>query len=211
MRTLTVDAVQAALADHTPIEHPALPGRTNHKKAGVLLPLQPTGDGDLRCYVIQRTLHLRDHPGEVGFPGGKREPGDPSLAHTALRETHEELGLGDLDLLGRLSSTPLFNSDYRLEPFVAAVPPGAPLRPSPGEVAAVIGVSLRALLSAPHTEAIPFDWEGRSVLSPVFFGVAPRPMYGGSAHVLWELLTLLGEPPPPLTAGRYTWADLRVP
>ncbi|MFT4974930.1 MAG: 8-oxo-dGTP pyrophosphatase MutT (NUDIX family) [Myxococcota bacterium] len=209
MLPLTLEAVHRALSDHDPIEHPALPGRTNHRKAGILLPLQPA-DNDLRCTLIQRSTRLRDHPGEIGFPGGKREPADRSLADTALRETHEELGLSGLRLLGRLSSFPLFTSDYRLEPFVAAVPPGMTPTPEPGEVAAVVTVSLRDLLERSHTEAIAFDWEGREVLSPVFFGLAARPLYGGSAHVLWELLSLLGEPPP-LRAGRYQWADLKAP
>jgi len=202
-----LETVRDALARHEPVEHPALPGRTNHRRAAILLPLQPDG-ADLRVYLIQRSSHLRDHPGEIGFPGGKPEPGDDGLAHTALRETTEELGLSGMTVLGRLSSTPLFNSDYRLEPFVAAVPAHARPVPSPGEVASVIPVSVAALMGAAQTDAIAFDWEGRVVLSPVFVGLAPRPLYGGSAHVLWELMTLLGSPPP-LRTGRYQWSDMQ--
>ena len=208
MVMMSLDGAQASLNGFIAKEYPAFPGRTNHIRAGVLLPLQATLDGDLRCYLIQRTTHLRDHPGEVGFPGGKRDPADRTLADTALRETTEELGLSGLTVLGRLSSMPLFTSDYRLEPFVAAVPAGLVPTPSPAEVAEVLPVSLRRLMTASHTDAIPFTQDGVEVLSPVFGDLGPRPMYGGSAHVLWELLTVLGSPPP-LRPGRYTWSDLK--
>lgn len=209
MVMMSLAGVQDALNTHVTKEIPPLPGRTNHIRAGVLLPLQATPDGDLRCYLIQRTAHLRDHPGEVGFPGGKRDPSDRTLADTALRETTEELGLSGLTVLGRLSSVPLFTSDYRLEPFVAAVPDGRSPTPSPAEVARVIPVSLRRLMTASHIDAIPFTQDGVEMLSPVFGDLGPRPMYGGSAHVLWELLTVLGNPPP-LRPGRYTWSDLKL-
>ena len=213
MPTLSLNATRQTLAAHSPHRWPAFPGRTNHRRAAVLLPLQFDGDGGARCLLIQRTPHLRDHAGEVGFPGGKPEPVDGGdLTRTALREAEEELGLprADMTMLGRLSSVPLFTSDYRLEPFVAAIPGDAVLDPEPGEVAAVLSVSLTALLEAPFTHGLPFTWQGEARLSPVF-PLSPRALYGGSAFVLWELLGLLGERPPLRPSPDHTWDTIKQP
>ena len=119
-------------------------------------------------------------------------------------------------MLGRLSSTPLYTSDFRLEPFVAAIGDGA-LRPDPGEVASVLTVGIGALLDRAHIDAIPFTmgagadaWSG---LSPVL-ELEGRLLFGGTAHVLWELLSLLapllGRPVPLLKTGRFQWSDLKL-
>jgi 8-oxo-dGTP pyrophosphatase MutT (NUDIX family) len=60
--------------------------------AAVLLPLVPRGD-TLTVLLTQRTAHLRDHPGQISFPGGRAEPGDLTPVDTALREVHEEIGI----------------------------------------------------------------------------------------------------------------------
>ncbi len=60
--------------------------------AAVLLPLIEHAGG-LTLVFTERTDHLPDHPGQVAFPGGRAEPGDRDPAATALRETHEEVGL----------------------------------------------------------------------------------------------------------------------
>lgn len=201
------EALRAALAAHRPLEHPPLPGRTNHLRAGVLVPLvwrpEPV------TILTLRPPHLR-HGGEVSFPGGKPEPQDLDLADTALREAREELGIAGAQLLGRLSSIPLFTSDYRLEPWVAAVP-DAPLSPSPGEVAEVLELPLRELLERPSLEAVPYTLDGREHLSPVFFP-GGHVLYGATAHAFFELLEvvapLFGLAVPPLVPGRLGWGDL---
>ncbi|NNF17123.1 MAG: NUDIX domain-containing protein, partial [Gammaproteobacteria bacterium] len=47
----------------------------------------------MEILLTKRAVHLRHHAGQVSFPGGRREPQDPGLEHTALRETHEETGI----------------------------------------------------------------------------------------------------------------------
>ena len=60
--------------------------------AAVLVPLVEYPDG-LRVLLTRRTAHLREHPGQISFPGGRVEPGDRDAVHTALREAAEEIGL----------------------------------------------------------------------------------------------------------------------
>lgn len=193
-----------------PRQHsPAHPGRRNDRQGGVLVPLR--WRTDLECLLILRAGHLRNHPGEIGFPGGRPEPEDASIQATALREAEEELGIKEAQVLGRLSSIPLFTSDFRLEPFVAVVEQDA-LVADPGEVAEVLIVGITEALSVPHIDAIPFTGWGRPMLSPVF-DIGAHRLFGGTAHSFLELLQVLaplvGRPVPPLKPGRYTWADIK--
>lgn len=210
---MSPDTLAAALAAWPRREVPALPGRTNHKRAGVLLPITWSAEGPVAVATL-RAARLREHAGEVAFPGGKPEPSDADLADTALREAHEEIGLdrATARVLGALSSMPLFTSDYRLVPTVAAVPDG-PWHPDPGEVAAVLRVPLLPLLAAPTLDAVPWAWEGRSHHSPVF-EVDGHIMYGATAHTLHELLRVMagavGRALPPWRTGRFMWGGQGV-
>lgn len=205
----SADTLQAALEARTLRQIPALPGRRNHRRAGILLPLHWT-PVSIDCYVTQRTAHLRDHAGEVVFPGGKPDPTDPDLTATALREAYEELGITEADVLGHLSPMPLFTSDFRLFPTVARIHT-AELVPQPDEVAHVFSLDLGHLLRADRLLAI--DWPGTSAYppSPVFEVDGPEGplMYGGTAYCLFELLEVVaelqGRPLPPWDVSRWTW------
>jgi len=91
------------------------------KKAAVLMPLIQRDNG-LHMIFTQRAFHLRHHPGQVSFPGGRYELSDQSLAVTALRETHEEIGIeqGNIQLVGSLPSLTT-NSGYHVTPFIGFV------------------------------------------------------------------------------------------
>jgi 8-oxo-dGTP pyrophosphatase MutT (NUDIX family) len=205
---LHADAVRRALAEHVPTEAPALPGRTNHLRAGILVPLRLGGDPS--TVLTERPRHLSAHGGEVCFPGGRPEAADVDLEATALREAREELAIEQARVLGRLSSIPLYTSDYRLEPFVAEVRDTV-LRPHPGEVERVLEVPLAALLDVPFLHAAPWEQDGTTVLAPLF-EVDGALVYGGTAYVLYELLIvvapLMDRPVPPLRPGKHTWASI---
>lgn len=203
-----LDRLRAVFRAHQPQRWPALPGRTNHLEAGVLVPV--VWSAQPQVLAIVRAATLRRHANEVGFPGGKPEDGDADIEHTALREAREELGFGDIDVLGRLSSWPLYTSDYRLEPFVGLVSDTA-LVPEPEEVAKVLRFDLREWLARPAWEGVPFEMEGQVWVSPVFEHEG-HVMYGGSALVLYEAMGLfaevLGIPLPPLDGRRFGPEDI---
>lgn len=201
--------VRAALARHQRVEIPALPGRTNHLASGVLVPLR-FDDADVTCILTARTPHLRAHGGEVSFPGGRPDEEDADLEATAIREAREELAIEVVEVLGRLSSIPLYTSDYRLHPYVAAIADG-PLVPNPDEVAEVLPVSLRELLGRPHFDAIAWNIRGVEGMTPVFEH-GEHLVYGATSHTLLELLTvvapLFGVPLPPMKTGRFEWEEV---
>ena len=116
--------------------------------ASVLFPivLRPHAPSVL---LTQRNETLRDHPGQISFPGGRVEPQDRSPRETALREAQEEIGLGarHVEVVGYLP-------DYRtvtgfcVTPVVALVTPPFDLRPDPREVAEVFEVPFSFLMDA---------------------------------------------------------------
>lgn len=210
VRTPTPEEIGQALAGWRWTELPALPGRTNHHRAGVLVPLVWEDGGRILAILTLRSARLARHAGEVAWPGGRPEPEDADLLATALREAREEVGARSLAVLGRLSSMPLYTSDFRLEPFVARVAPG--LLPDGQEVARLLPVDLGALLAAPAIDALPWDWQGVRHLSPIWELEPGTRLFGATAHVLLELLTAVaprfGVAVPPLRPGRFSWADV---
>lgn len=97
--------------------------------------------------LTQRTAHLKDHAGQISFPGGRVEAEDPSPVHTALRETEEEIGLDrqHVDVLGFLPEYRT-GTGFRVTPVVALVNPPFKLALDPFEVAEAFEVPLGFLL-----------------------------------------------------------------
>lgn len=188
---------------------PALPGRTNHLSAGILVPLR-WRDDDVEVILTERAADLANHPGEISFPGGRPEEGDENVCATALREAHEEIGLQRAEVLGPLSSIPLYTSDYRLHPFVAEVPADAELTIQPSEVASLVVLGLYEILES-ELHGIPWEHDGIRHVSPIF-ETETKLVFGGTAHALWELMgvvaPLFERDLPELITGKYTWGDV---
>jgi 8-oxo-dGTP pyrophosphatase MutT (NUDIX family) len=163
----------------------------------------------LVIWAIKRPDGLRHHSREIAFPGGKPEATDGSLLDAALRETEEELGIDRtrLRFLGPLTPVPTATSHFALHPFVAEVGAGPEPVPAPGEVAALIRMSLPAFFAG----SIPYRAVdlGRR-LSPIF-DFEPGSMYGATAHILLELLEIYAElaglkMPDPVMTLEVPWA-----
>ena len=117
-------------------------GRTD---AAVLVPLYlDAGDGRLHAVFTKRREDMRRHPGEISFPGGRRDEADAGLRDTALREAQEEVGLprDHVELIGALQPTPTFVTNYAIYPFVGMIDPGFAWIPQDTEVAEVLELAL---------------------------------------------------------------------
>lgn len=114
--------------------------------AAVLVPLVQRETG-LTVLLTQRTAHLRDHPGQISFPGGRREEHDASPIETALREAQEEVGVdpGQVEVLGVLPEHPT-RSGFSIVPVVGLVHPPLNLKLDDFEVAEVFETPLSFLL-----------------------------------------------------------------
>jgi 8-oxo-dGTP pyrophosphatase MutT (NUDIX family) len=104
-------------------------------------------DGDLHAVFTRRRADLRNHAGQISFPGGRRDAADASLAATALREAQEEIGLDPaaVRVLGALQPTPTIATGFVIYPFVGMIEAGQVWRLSPREVDEVLELSLSEL------------------------------------------------------------------
>lgn len=112
------------------------------RPAAVLVPLCAR-DGSMHVLLTERTHTVRDHPGQVSFPGGMADPSDPDLVTTALREAHEEIGLQprDVEVIGYLLPQAVI-SGYAVLPVVGFYAPEFEPQLDPGEVAGIFEVPL---------------------------------------------------------------------
>lgn len=133
------------------------PGRTP-TQAAVLVPLVQR-PGGLHVLLTQRATHLRDHAGQISFPGGRAEPEDGSPERTALREAEEEVGLDEryVDVLGQL---PVYRTvtAYEVTPVVGLIRPGFSLRLDAFEVAEAFEVPLAFLMDPAHHQRHVFEY-----------------------------------------------------
>lgn len=110
------------LASAPPSKHPRLVTDSDENSAmSVLIPLVCV-EGRDSVLLTKRSIHLRSHRGEVCFPGGRKEPGE-NTTETALRETHEEIGLNakDVEIWGHLKSVVRRQADFVVTPIVGYI------------------------------------------------------------------------------------------
>jgi 8-oxo-dGTP pyrophosphatase MutT (NUDIX family) len=128
--------------------------------AAVLVPivLRPTA---LTVLLTQRTAHLRDHAGQVSFPGGRCEPDDATATATALREAQEEIGLvpAQVEILGVLDEHRT-GTGFSITPVVGLVKPPLDLKLDDFEVADVFEPPLEFLLQAGNFSRHQVEYRG---------------------------------------------------
>jgi 8-oxo-dGTP pyrophosphatase MutT (NUDIX family) len=158
-------------------------------QAAVLV-LISRGDNPAVLYT-KRAAHLRQHPGEVCFPGGMWEAGDADLFTTAQRETYEEIGLpaAEMHLLGRLPQSHT-RAGTPVTPFIASFNASAPLFPSPDELDSVFCVPLSVFNDGIQVREDKFERDGRLFSVPVYHYEGYE-IWGFTAAVTAQLLRLL--------------------
>jgi 8-oxo-dGTP pyrophosphatase MutT (NUDIX family) len=128
--------------------------------ASVLIPIVAREEGPTVLFT-QRTAHLKNHSGQISFPGGRAEASDASPESTALRETWEEVGLpaDRIEVLGRLSEYHT-RTGYRITPVVGIVEPPFELAPDANEVAEVFEVPLSFLIDERNHQRHSREFQG---------------------------------------------------
>lgn len=117
------------------------------EQAAVLVPVFRDHGGALRVVLIRRVERGR-HGGQIGFPGGRLEPGDRSHAAAALREAQEEIGLAPdrVEVLAALRSVHTRSTGFEIRPFLGRIRAPAAWRPQATEVSEVLTPALATLV-----------------------------------------------------------------
>ncbi len=176
--------------DYSPAVRALIP--TDPVRAAVLVPVVDRPEG-LTVLMTERASGLRQHGGQISFPGGRIEPGDAGPREAALRETFEEIGLHAraVDVLGFLSDS-LIGTGYCITPVVGLVRLDAPLVCDPLEVASVFEIPLARILDPTQHHVRTRPLAGHQIDFHEFEFDGHR-VWGATAGLLIKLYRLLIE------------------
>lgn len=157
-------------------------------EAAVLIAIAEGEGGQESVLLTERAKHLSIHSGEVAFPGGKREAADSSLLDTALRESHEEVGL-EPSRVSIIDALPLSNTrqGIRVAPYVGRVDSPAGLVPNDDELQSLFWVPVDFLLQDARTRTDVFSHQGKEYWAPVYEWMGYT-IWGFTARVMVEFL-----------------------
>ena len=128
--------------------------------AAVLVPLVVREDG-LNVMLTKRAEHLKNHAGQISFPGGRVDETDRDARHTALRETEEEVGLHarHIDIIGELDEY-IVGTGYLVNPIIGVIEPPFELTPQEDEVAEIFEAPLDFLIMPDNFEPYAREYKG---------------------------------------------------
>jgi 8-oxo-dGTP pyrophosphatase MutT (NUDIX family) len=156
------------------------------RPAGVLIPVIERA-ATLTVLLTQRSADLKHHAGQVSFPGGGMEEGDTDILATALRETHEEVGIAphDVSVVGYLEPLPTV-SGYAVTPVVGLLSAPADLLIDTSEVEYAFEVPLGFFLDRRNQRASEREYHGKK-MPMIEFIYDDQRIWGATAHILLQL------------------------
>ena len=187
---MTFDSIREALASRNSLSLAYTDADPSLMSAGVLLLLYTKGE-DICVLLNKRTNRVEHHKGEISFPGGAQDPEDATILDTALRETHEEMGVErmDVEILCRLDPVST-RSLFLITPFVGTIPASYPFRASGVEVAEILEVPIPALVSQ-LSSSKPVKGEGTEQDSGQTYTYGEHLIWGATARILTQFLGLI--------------------
>ena len=171
-----------------------LPENQPGKRAAVLVPMHVNA-GEIWVTLTKRADTMSNHAGQIAFPGGAKDPGEDSW-QTALRETEEEIGLGQDRVLrlGQLDELYAEVSDFRIVPCVGVVPfPYEAIR-NEAEIEEVFSVPLLAFADVKVIEDRLVEWRGKEHEIRLYH-VGRHAVWGLTARIIQNLMRRLGIEP----------------
>lgn len=178
--------LQELLAEHQPevwSEEHVVP-------AAVLIPLFEK-NRELHVLLTVRTDKVETHKGQISFPGGMHEPGDVDMLATALRETHEEVGIKpeQVQVVGELDQL-ISVTDFIITPYVGLIPGPVAYKPSEDEIAEILEVPLAFFMDDSNVRTEQREFRGR-LITVYFYDYGEHLIWGVTARILTGFLKLL--------------------
>ncbi len=161
------------------------------KPAGVLLPLMEQASGDLHVLLTQRSAELKLHAGQISFPGGRMEGHDVDIAATALRETHEEVGIASeqVSVIGYLDPMPTVTG-YAVTATVGLVSEDATVLVDRSEVEYAFEVPLSFLLHPENALMVEREVYGKSIRMVEYHYEGQR-IWGATAMLIQQFIKIV--------------------
>ena len=161
------------------------------RPAGVLVPLMEQTSGDLLVLLTQRSAELKLHAGQISFPGGRMEGHDPDIAATALRETHEEVGIAaeQVSVIGYLDPMPTVTG-YAVTATVGIVSEGATVAVDRNEVEYAFEVPLSFLLHPENALMVEREVYGKTIRMVEYHYEGQR-IWGATAMLIQQFVKII--------------------
>ena len=166
----------------------------NARKSAVLILLYPK-DGNICFPLIKRPDYDGVHSGQIAFPGGKVEKEDKNIVETALRETHEEIGVkvGEEDVIGQLTDLYISPSNFLVTPVVSFLTEEPAFMPDKVEVEEVVVASLDVISNSATRKEKEIVINNKYKLNAPYFDIQGHVVWGATAMMLSELLHISRE------------------
>jgi 8-oxo-dGTP pyrophosphatase MutT (NUDIX family) len=164
----------------------------NPRIGGVLLLLAP-GDDEIKIILTLRKQYLGTHSGQMSFPGGKREETDMDMTHTALRETHEEIGIApqQIKVIGQLTELYIPPSNFLVYPTVGVLQEGASFAKQIDEVEEIVPIPLSFFLDEKSRGTTKIKVMGNTQVDVPAYNYDKYTIWGATAIMLSEFVYLL--------------------
>jgi len=165
------------------------PWQGEGRQAGVLVAL--TDEAEPRVVLGRRAQHLPLHPGEVAFPGGKREPEDRGVWETAVRESEEEVALPPALVSYQAQLPPLVTrTRYEVHPCIGLIPPGLSFTVDPAEFDSVFTPALSLFARREHFRLERMLYRDEEVYVP-HYEIGSDTVWGVTAAVLAQIVNVV--------------------
>jgi len=167
----------------------------NPKKAAVMCLFYAGANDETFFVLILRKTYKGVHSNQVGFPGGKVEEEDVDLAHTALRETEEEIGipLNTISVYKKCTSVYIPPSNFTVQPFIGVLKEAPVFIAQESEVEAIMEVRLSDLLSDENVITKTLETSYSKKMEVPAFLLNEQVVWGATAMMLSEIKQLLKE------------------
>ncbi len=168
---------------------PRTKSSTDTVRAAVLCPLY-IEKGILKMLFIKRSQTVKTHKGEISFPGGVKEDQDFSLEATSTRETEEEIGVKECDIIifGSLDEVNT-TTGFLVSPFIGSIPHPYHFNLSPDEVESLITVAVDDFFD-PRNKIDFYYFNGRRLQPQRAFNIDGHIIWGATAKIMWQFLEL---------------------
>ncbi|HEX6223434.1 MAG TPA: CoA pyrophosphatase [Chryseolinea sp.] len=163
-------------------------------RPGSVLILLYESNGEIMFPLIKRPDYQGAHGGQVSLPGGKTEPGEDAI-QTALRETHEEIGVRgeEVEILGRLTEFHVIPSNFMITPVVGTIRSIPSFIPDPFEVSKILNGRVRELIRDDAVATTEILAAGQYRLRAPHFQIDGEIVWGATAMMLNEFRLILRE------------------
>jgi 8-oxo-dGTP pyrophosphatase MutT (NUDIX family) len=174
-----MNAIRTALKGRLSAQAPTIVSHPSRTVAAVLVPFFLQNDEPYLLFT-KRSDSMQHHRNEISFPGGTRDPGDPDLEHTALRELHEEVAVPpeNVEVLGSMDPIYTYSSSFIVVPFVGILKDHSECHANGVEVEEILRIPLQHFRDSSIFHEEEFVLENRTV--PVYY-------YRWQSHTIWGL------------------------